>query len=140
MPFREKARVIRKKFSRGSSSTSGTSSEASSTLGDDHTPHTTHCCYKPGEKIPYKYRRPVDKAHKEKLEAFCFSSAWNERRKSLTSQYSPMGSRLPSRRNSIEMHMGGHSMHLMRSDTGNLTEGSDEGSTPAHGEYKHCAN
>jgi hypothetical protein len=49
-----------------------------------------------------------------------------------------MGSRKPSRRNSIEMHMGGHSMHLRRSDTGNLTESSDEGSTPANGEYMPC--
>lgn len=45
---------------------------------------------------------PPKKEHKEKLEAFSFSDAW--RRKSFQSQYSPMGtrapSRMPSRRNS----------------------------------------
>ncbi|KIW04799.1 uncharacterized protein PV09_03985 [Verruconis gallopava] len=128
MPFREKAREIRKKFSRGSSSTSGTSSEASSTLGDDLIRHTTHTVYKPGERIPYKYRRPVEKAHKEKLEAFCFADAWNSRPKSFASQYSPMGSRLPSRRGSMEFHGARRSMHLRRGDTGELADGSDEDS------------
>lgn len=135
MPLRERAREIRKKFSRGSSETSGASSEASSTMGDELTRHTTHTVYRPGEKIPYKYRRPVDKAHKEKLEAFSFSSAWNERPKSFASQYSPMGSRFPSPRSSMEMLAGARSMHLRRSDTGDTTEGSDEDITPADCEF-----
>jgi hypothetical protein len=55
--------------------------------------------YKPGEKMPpMKYRRAVDPEHKKTLESFSFSTAW--RRRSNASLYSPMGSRLPSRRNS----------------------------------------
>ena len=130
MVFRERAREIRKKFSRGSSATSGTSSGSSSTRSSDTTSHTTHTMYKPGERIPYKYRRPVDKKHKETLEAFNFADAWNERRKSFASQYSPMGSRLPSRRNSMDFQ---RSMHMRRGDIGYLAEGSDEESTPCNG-------
>ncbi|KAH6644482.1 hypothetical protein C7974DRAFT_21750 [Boeremia exigua] len=56
--------------------------------------------YKPGEKMPpMKYRRPVDPEHKEKLEAFTWKKAW--RRRSHQSLYSPMGSRLPSRKGSF---------------------------------------
>lgn len=63
------------------------------------TPEADDDYYKPGEKMPpMKYRRAVDPEHKKKLEAFSFSTAW--RRRSHTSLYSPMGSRLPSRRNS----------------------------------------
>lgn len=46
-----------------------------------------------------KYRAPVQKEHKEKLESFSFADAW--RRKSLQSIYSPMGTRAPSRRASF---------------------------------------
>ncbi|KAK4957025.1 hypothetical protein LTR28_005714, partial [Elasticomyces elasticus] len=56
--------------------------------------------YAPGETMPRpKYRAPVKKEHAEKLDAFSFGAAW--RRKSYQSQYSPMGSRLPSRRQSL---------------------------------------
>lgn len=56
--------------------------------------------YKPGEPMPRaKYRAPVKKEHKEKLESFSFASAW--RRKSFMSEYSPMGTRMPSRRGSF---------------------------------------
>ena len=48
---------------------------------------------------PLKYRRPVEKKHKESLEAFSFAQAW--RRKSHQSVYSPMGSRMPSRAASV---------------------------------------
>jgi hypothetical protein len=51
--------------------------------------------YQPGEKIPYKYLRPVEKSHKDNLEGFSWTKAW--RRKSNQSQYSPHGSRMPSR-------------------------------------------
>lgn len=55
--------------------------------------------YQPGEKMPpLKYRRPVDPAHKKHLESFDFASAW--RRRSDCSIYSPMGSRMPSRKTS----------------------------------------
>ncbi|KAM0713833.1 hypothetical protein Q7P37_010795 [Cladosporium fusiforme] len=52
--------------------------------------------YKPGEAMPRpKYRQPPKKEHKDHLEAFSFAEAW--RRKSFQSQYSPMGTRAPSR-------------------------------------------
>ncbi|KAH7128410.1 hypothetical protein B0J11DRAFT_270310 [Dendryphion nanum] len=55
--------------------------------------------YQPGEKMPpLKYRRPVDPLHKKHLESFDFASAW--RRRSDHSIYSPMGSRMPSRKTS----------------------------------------
>lgn len=52
--------------------------------------------YKPGEPMPRpKYRQPPKKEHKEHLDSFSFADAW--RRKSFQSQYSPMGTRAPSR-------------------------------------------
>ncbi|KAI4913233.1 uncharacterized protein J4E92_009856 [Alternaria infectoria] len=69
--------------------------------------------YKPGEKMPpLKYRRAVDPEHKKKLEAFSFSTAW--RRHSNASLYSPMGSRLPSRRSSFRRRSRSRSMHRSR--------------------------
>jgi len=92
MGFRSR---LKKTISRGSQSSS--SSDASSTTSKRLSNVNV---YQPGEKIPLKYKRPVDKAHKERLEAFQFADAW--RRRSFQSVYSPMGSRMPSRRNSIE--------------------------------------
>jgi hypothetical protein len=46
-----------------------------------------------------KYRAIPKKEHKDKLDAFSFPEAW--RRRSFQSQYSPMGTRAPSRRNSL---------------------------------------
>ena len=64
-------------------------------------PKTPNNVYKPGEVMPkQKYRGPVNKEHKEKLDAFSFGNAFR-RRNSDHSQYSPMGSRLPSRRGSL---------------------------------------
>jgi len=70
--------------------------------------------YLPGEKMPpLKYRRPVDPEHKKRLEAFSFSTAW--RRHSNASLYSPMGSRLPSRRSSFRSRRSrSRSMHRSR--------------------------
>jgi hypothetical protein len=69
--------------------------------------------YKPGEKMPpLKYRRAVDPEHKKKLEAFSFSTAW--RRQSNASLYSPMGSRLPSRRSSFRRRSRSRSRHRSR--------------------------
>ncbi|KAL5115474.1 hypothetical protein ACEQ8H_006615 [Pleosporales sp. CAS-2024a] len=79
--------------------------------------------YKPGEKMPpLKYRRPVDPEHKKKLEAFSFSTAW--RRRSHTSLYSPMGSRLPSRRNSCRSRRS-RSRSMARSRRSSVSHGSD---------------
>ena len=67
--------------------------------------------YKPGEAMPKpKYRAPVDPQHKDRLEAFSFGGAWEAiRRKSVQSQYSPMGSRMPSRMGSLVSHKVGRS-------------------------------
>lgn len=62
--------------------------------------------YKPGEAMPRpKYRGPYNQAHQDKLSAFSFGGAWKGRKDSTDSKqsaagvsdYSPMGSRLPSR-------------------------------------------
>ena len=58
--------------------------------------------YKPWEQMPRpKYRGPWNQAHQDKLSAFSFSSSSRRRRSSGTgragSEYSPMGSKLPSR-------------------------------------------
>lgn len=64
--------------------------------------------YQPGEKMPpLKYRRPVAPEHKAHLESYRWETAW--RRRSIVSQYSPMGTRLPSRRSSTSS-VGPHSI------------------------------
>lgn len=79
--------------------------------------------YKPGEKMPpLKYRRAVDPEHKKTLEAFSFSTAW--RRRSHTSLYSPMGSRLPSRRNSCRSRRS-RSRSMARSRRSSFSTASD---------------
>lgn len=60
-----------------------------------------------------KYRKPPDKEHKEKLEAFSFADAW--RKKSFQSQHSPMGTRAPSRRASF-LSIGKKSITRSKSD------------------------
>ncbi|KAK5128856.1 hypothetical protein LTR85_000189 [Meristemomyces frigidus] len=93
MVFREKAKRLFKTRSRGDSLSKTSSKESSR----DRFPSNV---YKPGEPMPRpKYRKPPTKEHKEKLESFSFSDAW--RRKSFQSAYSPMGTRAPSRRNSL---------------------------------------
>ncbi|QDS77579.1 hypothetical protein FKW77_001572 [Venturia effusa] len=98
MPFRAK---LRKTFSRTSNRSSQSSADTSSSYASSS---TNVDVYKPGEKIPQKYRRPVDKAHKAMLEAYQmdFGGGSTGRRSSFQSECSPMGSRMPSRRNSIE--------------------------------------
>ncbi|KAF2143392.1 uncharacterized protein K452DRAFT_170289 [Aplosporella prunicola CBS 121167] len=96
MAFRERVKRV---LGRSSSSNSSNSSLSKKTTAST-TPRDSNV-YQPGEKMPpMKYRRPVQKEHKEKLESFQFSKAW--RRRSDMSQYSPMGSRLPSRMNSMK--------------------------------------
>ncbi len=59
--------------------------------------------YKLGESMPKpKYRGPYNKEHQEKLSSFSFSDAWQSRRKSDNSMYSPLGSRLPSQVGSLK--------------------------------------
>ncbi|MCJ1248217.1 hypothetical protein MMC30_005434 [Trapelia coarctata] len=107
MPFREK---MKKAFGRSpsgaSSSTlttvlSTTSSTKKSKKGkkqEESYENWPENVYKPHEMPRPKYRGIVDKKHKDRLEAFSFGSALEAmRRRSGQSQYSPMGSRLPSR-------------------------------------------
>jgi len=94
MPFREK---LKKAFKSSSAASSKTSSPVI-----EQQPETSRWpsnVYKPGEPMPRpKYRAPVKKEHKDKLDAFNFGTAW--KRRSQQSLYSPMGSRVPSRRGS----------------------------------------
>jgi hypothetical protein len=130
MPFRAR---VKRAFTRSSTS-SGDSALSK--------PPTNPNVYQPGEKMPpMKYRRPVAPEHKEKLEAFSFARAW--RRKSTQSQYSPMGSRMPSRRGSNatagrkSFQATRLSMQAPRTqsnvDPKNVKEGSDEEGDVANG-------
>ncbi|KAG2168777.1 hypothetical protein D6C90_08632 [Aureobasidium pullulans] len=95
MAFRERIKKALRKASPNSSLR--TSSTKDSSKDRDRWPSNV---YKPGEPMPRaKYRAPVKKEHKEKLESFSFSAAW--RRRSFMSEYSPMGTRMPSRRASL---------------------------------------
>jgi hypothetical protein len=115
MAIRER---LKKTFSRNSAS--GAGSEDSS--------NTESNVYKPGEKMPQsKYRRPVAKEHKDKLEAFSFANAW--RRKSNGSTYSPMGSRMASRKNSAEPQAGRRSRSFVKQ----VSEGANDESDVANG-------
>ncbi|KJY01613.1 hypothetical protein TI39_contig285g00058 [Zymoseptoria brevis] len=95
MAIREKAKALFKSKSKGD----GGSQISKSSTKESDTERWPSNVYKPGEAMPRpKYRAPPKKEHKESLEAFSFAEAW--RRKSFQSQYSPMGTRAPSRRNS----------------------------------------
>ncbi|GAB7341896.1 hypothetical protein MBLNU457_g0206t1 [Dothideomycetes sp. NU457] len=94
MPFREKLKKAFKSNSATSSKTNSPVIEQSPDLS-----RWPSNVYKPGEPMPRpKYRAPVKKEHKDKLDSFNFGSAW--KRRSQQSIYSPMGSRVPSRRGS----------------------------------------
>ncbi|KAK0333519.1 hypothetical protein LTR02_016968 [Friedmanniomyces endolithicus] len=95
MPFREKAKALFRRKDSAADSLSKTTSSSNSSR--ERWPSNI---YKPGETMPRpKYRKPPTKEHKEKLESFSFGDAW--RRKSYQSNYSPMGTRAPSRSNSL---------------------------------------
>lgn len=95
MAFRERIKKALRKASPSSSLSKSSSKE--NTKDRERWPSNV---YKPGEPMPRpKYRAPVKKEHKEKLESFSFASAW--RRMSFVSEYSPMGTRMPSRRPSL---------------------------------------
>ena len=80
-----------------------------------------------------KYRAPVDKKHKERLDAFSFGGAIDVlRRRSGVSQYSPMGSRMPSRRGS---RVGGGGEGVGGSGVGGAMEGVGEGGDVGNGEF-----
>lgn len=86
-------RARAKAFFRRSRNNDDTLSKTDSTDSHERWPSNV---YKPGEPMPRpKYRAPPKKEHKEHLDSFSFADAW--RRKSFQSQYSPMGTRAPSR-------------------------------------------
>lgn len=104
MPFRAK---VKKAFGKNDDV-----SEASSDLSHVQSKASTKRCkkpkieypdnvYKPGEIPESKYKGPYNKDHQQKLHAFSFKTAFQGRRKSEQSLYSPMGSRLPSRMGSF---------------------------------------
>jgi hypothetical protein len=90
MPIRARAKAF---FRRSRNVNDDTLSKTDSTDSHERWPSNV---YKPGEPMPRpKYRAPPKKEHKEHLDSFSFADAW--RRKSFQSQYSPMGTRAPSR-------------------------------------------
>ncbi|MCJ1302586.1 hypothetical protein MMC08_005390 [Hypocenomyce scalaris] len=109
MPFREK---MKKAFGRSPSTSSTSASPLTLTSSnrskkEKKKEQAPDNIYKPGEMPASKYRGPVNKAHQEMLSTFSFSDAWAGRRKSGQSQYSPMGSRMPSRVGSPGSLFGG---------------------------------
>ncbi|KAI1912548.1 hypothetical protein LOZ39_002409 [Ophidiomyces ophidiicola] len=114
MPVRERMRRI---FSRSSSGTSSQHAKAKPTtvvlagikavkvtprIGKDGKPLIE--IYKPHEVPRSKYRGPVDEEHSRALAAYSIPSALSDRPRSLVSDFSPMGTRAPTRRNSIVGH------------------------------------
>ena len=97
----ESKMVFRERLKKAFKSSSPSSSKASSPIIEQQDiARWPSNVYKPGEQLPRaKYRAPVKKEHKDKLDSFTFGSAW--RRRSQQSLYSPMGSRMPSRRGSL---------------------------------------
>ncbi|MCJ1483133.1 hypothetical protein MMC06_003299 [Schaereria dolodes] len=103
MPFRAR---MRKALGRTSSTSSDSPSSSNNNLtlikSKSSKKNIPDNIYAPGEMPKPKYRGPYNKAHQEKLHAFSFGAALGGlRRRSATSQYSPMGSRMPSRRGSL---------------------------------------
>lgn len=126
MPFREK---MKRAFRRTSSTTEGselakTSSKASKKDKGN--------IYESGEMPKPKYRGPYNKAHQDKLSAFSFGEAWS-RRKSDQSQYSPMGSRLPSRRGSTFSGRSREPKSRQQSYVGQVVENTDGDDDIANG-------
>ncbi|KAL8871393.1 MAG: hypothetical protein Q9174_002760 [Haloplaca sp. 1 TL-2023] len=99
MPFRAK---VKKAFGKSNDDHSETSSDPSTFKKQQKTgAGYPENIYKPGEIPESKYRGPYDKKHQQSLHAFSFSNAFQGRRRSSQSLYSPMGSRLPSRMSSF---------------------------------------
>ena len=101
MPFRSKLkRALGGGASSDTSSLSKTDSKQSKKDKKDKSAYPDNV-YKPGEPMPRpKYRGPWNQAHQDKLSAFSFgsvSSMVRRRSSAQASDYSPMGSKLPSR-------------------------------------------
>ncbi|CAI6336418.1 unnamed protein product [Periconia digitata] len=120
MPLRSR---LRRAFTRTNSTED---SNAPSKPHGFHRPRKTKTdplVYQPGEKMPpLKYRRPVAPEHKALLESFSWDKAWRHR--SETSLYSPMGSRIPSRKSSYRSF----SRRSMHRRSMSRSRGGDDGS------------
>jgi len=137
MTFRDR---IRRAF-KSSSSDSSSLGDSSSHKSEKNSKHATwpSNVYAPGEPMPRaKYRAPVKKEHKDKLDAFSWGTAW--RRRSQVSEYSPMGSRMPSRRGSLlsRKSFGGKSAKRMSVD-GKSTDGRNIGLDNAQTKGRNAA-
>lgn len=128
---------MKKAFKRSPSNSETSSLSKTDSKGDPNV-------YQPGEKMPQpKYRRPVPKEHKEKLENFSFSNAWR-RSSQQSGDYSPMGSRAPSRRGSLASVFGVGGRKSFQSRRGESHVGStveeDEGDDTdvKNGEHARC--
>jgi hypothetical protein len=122
---------LKKTFSRRNS----TATTPTSTSSKDPSDRSNSIWYQPGEKIPYKYRRPVEPEHKAKLDGFSWTNAW--RRKSHQSQYSPMGSRMPSLQGSAiappeGVRVCGNNVSVHSGRKGVSSSTAEEGQAPRH--------
>ncbi|KAI9808196.1 MAG: hypothetical protein M1825_004653 [Sarcosagium campestre] len=113
MPFKSR---MRKAFGRSSSS--------STELKPKRTKSQEAECYKPGEVLPNnKYPGRPNKPHQDMLRGFSFGDAF-KRRSSVLTDISPMGSRMPSRKNSEAR--GKKSSQFQRSHMGQSVQHADE--------------
>jgi hypothetical protein len=96
MAIRAKAKAFFRRSRNNNNNNNNSDDNLSKTDSTDSHERWPSNVYKPGEPMPRpKYRQPPKKEHKEHLDSFSFADAW--RRKSFQSQYSPMGTRAPSR-------------------------------------------
>ncbi len=128
MPFREK---MKKAFGRSPSTSNGSDLAKTSSKGSRKEQESIH---KPGEMPKPKYRGPYNQSHQDKLSAFSFGGAWT-RRKSDQSQYSPMGSRLPSRRGSMLSGRSPPARSRQQSYVGQVVENADGDDDIANGTW-----
>lgn len=100
---------VRKTFKKKDGSSSGGSTPSTSSDPNHYTGRTDIEYYKPNEIPKSKYKGKVDPEHKEKLENYSFSDAFQTvRRKSsqaLSGIMSPGGTKSQSRRPSYMSHM-----------------------------------
>jgi hypothetical protein len=140
MPFREK---VKKAF--GGKKNSGDS--PSSSGSNSPRKRTDIEYYKPGQIPSSKYRGPWNQKHQDKLQAFSFEDATQNRKGSIPSVYSPRGTNAQSRRSSwvsrARSSLGGSrndqdNAHAARpkshaSHVGMVVEGTDDDDDIGHG-------
>jgi hypothetical protein len=114
---------LRRAFTRGSQDDPNATSSSSLSRTKTKNSTTKTEVYK---HPPLKYRRPVNPEHKAHLESFTFAKAW--RRRSQQSMYSPMGTRMPSRRSSFASHRRSFGEELKRSASRKSACPDDDGS------------